>query len=533
MLLRLLVAVGALLGATMAQAEWREASTRNFIVYSEGSEADLRSFAEKLEKFDFVLRRIHQVQAPPSPNRLRVILVPNQRAVADLAGARGSGVAGYYISDARGMMLVGSQNRLGPRIGSDRGESRSIVYQIDPESVLLHEYTHHFMYQYFPATYPTWYSEGFAEFWGATRFLDNGVVEVGRPAEHRFGSFVANRWLPMGELLEAQNYSQVGEVDLLYAQGWLLVRYAWENPERQRQLQQYLALINRGIPYADAARQAFGNLGQLNSELRSYAGRTRYNVINLPFRTIDVGDIAVRPLGPAEQAMFRSEIELSQGVSVADFPEFAARVRREATPFPNDPFALRLLVEVERLARNADAARAALDRLLAAVPQDPRGLMYKGLLDTDALRGRGTPAELAAARRPIERAMQLSPNDPLIQEALYTNYQAMGRLPPEDAQAALYRAMELAPSDPRLRYKVASDFEQRGMIAEAIATIRPDAYRVPDRRDESDAERQRRERREDRDRRAGTTRTETPREMLARLEGRLRGQGERPQAPGN
>lgn len=524
MLIRLLILVGTLFCASVAQAEWREASSRNFIVYSEGSEADLRAFAEKLEKFDFVLRRIHQVQAPPSPNRLRVVLVPNQRAVADLAGRRGSGVAGYYIADARGMMLVGSQNRLAPRIGSDRGESRTLVYEIDPESVLLHEYTHHFMYQYFPATYPTWYSEGFAEFWGATRFLDDGVVEVGRPVEHRFGSFFANRWLPLGELLAAQNYSQVGEIDLLYAQGWLLVRYAWENPQRQRQLQQYLALINRGTPYADAARQAFGNLSQLNSELRTYAGRTRYSVINLPFRTIDVGEIRVRTMGPAEQAMFRSEVELSQGVSVAEFPAFATRVRREAAAFPNDPFALRLLVEVERIARDADAARSALDRLLAAAPEDPRGLMYKGLLDTDALRGRGTPAEFAAGRRPIERAIQLAPNDPLIQEAVYTSYQAMGQLPPEDGQAALYRAMELAPSDPRLRFKVAYDFEQRGMIPEAIATIRPDAYRAPDRRDESEGDRQRRERREDRDRRAGTSRTETAREMLERLEARSREQ---------
>src|SRR5690606_27248766 len=102
----------------------------------------------------------------------------------------------------------------------------------------LHEYTHHFMYHYFPATYPTWYSEGFAEFWGATRFLDNNVVEVGHPANHRFGSFVQGRWLPIGRLLAAQNYADVPEVDLLYAEGWLLVRYAWDNPERKRQLQE-------------------------------------------------------------------------------------------------------------------------------------------------------------------------------------------------------------------------------------------------------------------------------------------------------
>lgn len=529
MIRKVLILLALIAGSSAAHAQWKEASSRNFLVYSEGSEADLREFAEKIEKFDFVLRRIHRVEAPPSPNRLRIILVPNQRAVAQLLGRAGSGVAGYYISDARGMLMVGSRNRLVSNTGSDRGESRSYVYGIDPESVLLHEYTHHFMYQYFPAAYPVWYSEGFAEFWGATRFLDNGVIEVGRPAEHRFGSFFANRWVPLSELLEAQNYGQIPDIDLIYAQGWLLVRYAWENPERQRQLQQYLGLINRGTPYGQAAREAFGDVGRLNSELRAYSARTRYSVLQLPFRAIDVGEIAVRTFGPAEQALFRLEIELSQGVTVRELPEFAARVRRETAAFPDDPYALRLLAEVESLTRNVAAARAAVDRLLAARPEDPRGLMYKGLLDVDALRaaGGGSAEEFAAALRPIERAIQLSPNDPLIQEALYTSYAAMGGLPPEEAQAALYRAMELAPSDDRLRYMVASDFERRNMIAEAITIIRPDAQRVPDRRDESAEERAARERREDRFRRAGTVRTETAREMLERLERKLRqGEGE-------
>jgi hypothetical protein len=196
MIRKLLLLVTLLIGgAGPAAAEWREASSRNFLVYSEAGEAELRAFAEKLEKFDFVLRRIHKVQAPPSPNKLRVILVGNQRDVATLAGRPGSGVAGYYVNDARGMLMVGSRNRLLSGRSGDRGENRDVT-GIDSEAVLLHEYTHHFMYQYFPATYPTWYSEGFAEFWGATRFLENGRGGGRRPAEHRFGSFLRQSLAP-------------------------------------------------------------------------------------------------------------------------------------------------------------------------------------------------------------------------------------------------------------------------------------------------------------------------------------------------
>ena len=103
-------------------------------------------------------------------------------------------------------------------------------------------------------------------------------------------------------------------------------------------------------------------------------------------------------------------------------------------------------------------------------------------------------------------------------EAFYDSHAALGPVPPEPAQAALYRAMELAPSDDDLRYKVAADFEKRGMIEEAIAIIRPDAYRLPHRKNEGEKEKKRREEREEKYRGAGQTKRETAREMLIRLE---------------
>ena len=254
-MIRALLIAFALLSATAARAEWHEATSANFIVYSQGSANDARDFAAKLERFHYVLRTFHRITAPRMPNKLRVFLLSSAGAVGRTVGS--SGVAGYYVPDARGMMLVGT------RATASRGDgdlrSAQSIATLDPESILLHEYTHHFMFQYFPAAYPTWYSEGFAEFWGATRFLPNDVVEVGRPAEHRFSTFEALGWLPLERLLRIHNYREAGgaNVFLLYAEGWLLVRYVFEHPERQRQLQEYLRLINAGTQYADAARRPF------------------------------------------------------------------------------------------------------------------------------------------------------------------------------------------------------------------------------------------------------------------------------------
>jgi tetratricopeptide (TPR) repeat protein len=500
------------------RAEWKEATTTNFIVYSEGGEGQLRDFATKLEKFNFVLRAYHGVTAPPSPIKLKVYLFPNTAAVGKMAD--NDGVAGYYIPRARGLIMVGSRLRpagaINPRSGPD-------YIDIDSESVLLHEYTHHFMYQYFPATYPTWYSEGFAEFWGATNILPNDVVEVGQPVEYRYGSLQGNRWLPIRKLLTAQSYADVPELDLLYAEGWLLVRSAFDDSKQRKQLQEYLKAINGGASYEEAMKGAFDDVGALDGKLHDYAGKSRFQVLRLPFKKIDVGPIAVRSVTPAEDSMMLISIDLAQGILKREAPEFAAKVRSAAGRFPNDPFALALLSEAERLAGKSDAAAAAADRLLAAAPNDPRGLLQKALAEMERLRAASSrdPKAWDSARKYLIRASRAAPNDPLVQEAYYDSYAGQGILPPEAAQAALYKAMELAPSDSDLRYKVAADFENRDMIEDAVAIIRPVAYVLPHRNGESAKEKKRREEQEEKNRGAGEVKRETAREMLARLEGKL------------
>ena len=513
--------LAASLSATAARAEWHQATSNNFIVYSQGSAEDARAFAAKLERFHYVLRTFHRISAPTMPNKLRVFLLSSAGAVGRAAG--GASVAGYYVPDARGLMMVGTRARGGRGNGDPR--SAQSEANLDPESILLHEYTHHFMYQYFPAAYPTWYSEGFAEFWGSTNFLPNEVVEVGGAAEHRFATFRALGWLPLDRLLRIHNYREAGgaNVFLLYAEGWLLVRYTFENPARQRQLQTYLRLINGGTDYAAAAQQAFPDLATFNSELFSFAGSGRFNVVRLPFRTIDVGQITLSVPGPAEQALMMQEIKLSQGYPQREAAEFAAEIRGIAARFPDDPFALRLVMESAWLAGDNAAAMDAANRLLAVEPNNARALATKGLIQVAGLAAAQNRDAAAwnAARAPLLRARRAAPRDPLVLRAFYRGYAMQGGLPPEEAQNALYDAMELAPSDGEIRYELARDFEQRRMIPEAIAIIRPEANSFPHRGNESEADRRRREQLEERNRQAGTVRHETPLEMLRRLQAML------------
>ena len=226
------------------------------------------------------------------------------------------------------------------------------------------------------------------------------------------------------------------------------------------------------------------------------------------------------------------EIKLSQGYPQREAAAFANEVKGIAARFPNDPFALRLVMETAFLANDMAGATDAANRLLAVQPDNARALTIKGTIQVNGLAAAQNRDAAAwnAARAPLLRARQAAPRDPVVLRAFYRGYALQGGMPPEEAQNALYDAMELAPSDGEIRYELASDFERRRMIPEAIAVIRPEANSFPHRGNESDADRRRREELEERNRQAGTVRHETPLEMLNRLQALLTPHQQEPQA---
>ncbi len=70
--------------AAPAQAAWKEASSDNFIVYSDGSETELVNFTQRVERFDRVLRIMTGLQQPPAPVKVRIYLVDNDSVVREM-----------------------------------------------------------------------------------------------------------------------------------------------------------------------------------------------------------------------------------------------------------------------------------------------------------------------------------------------------------------------------------------------------------------------------------------------------------------
>ncbi len=494
-----------------AHAEWVRAESTNFIAYSEGTPEDLEKRVANLEKFGHVLQAMTGARRPKEvPVKITVYFVRTVEEVGETLPFPVYGVAGYYNTTMRGPFTVM------PR--QDAKQPSGTRYRMPPLGalqVLQHELTHHFMFQYFPGAYPSWYIEGFADYAGAIEIGDDNVVKVGLFLQQRAQLLRSQSWIPLRQLMNPDPRKRDAGIEI-YSQGWITVHYLNSTPEGRKKLRAYLAAINGGASF-EKALEAFGDIDALNAEVRAYARLSKLPAEATKYLNLDPGPIVIKKLAPVEEALVEKQISMSSGVDASKVQSFARDVRDIVKTDPDNPYARRMLIEAERMAGNDAESRAAIARWLATEPKNPWANYFLGDLDAKALaEAKSTDAKAwAAARGRIELAMAAMPNEPRFARAYYESWLRAGMLPPAKAQNHLSRALDLIPRENSLRLMVARDYEARGMIDDAIYTIAPLAYGIAD---ESEKDKRRRERAQEQYRTAeDEDDKETPREMLARL----------------
>lgn len=495
-----------------AHAEWVRAESTNFIAYSEGGEVDLRQRVVQLEKFGHVLQAMTNARRTKAvPQKITIYFLRSVNEVAESLPYPADGVAGYYNTTMRGPYSVMPRTDAeGPRGSRMRSPS------LDARTILQHELTHHFMFQYFPAAYPAWYTEGFADYAGAIEIDQNDIAKVGLFLDSRASALRRLDWVPLKTLMNPRPGKDRFPSIVYYSQGWILVHYFNKDDESKKKLRAYLVEINRGATF-EQAMKTLGDIDALDREVREYAEQRQLPAVGTKYLSLDPGPIEVRPLTAAESALINYQLRLSSGIPKSRINDLAERVRSIAAAYPKDPYALGILVDMERLAGNRAQAMATVDRWLTARPNDPWALYHRGELEIEGLAAAksGDKAAWDAARARLTAATKGAPQEPRILRAVYDSYVAQGVLPPALAQNLLSRALDIIPRERTLRHAVALDYERRGMIDDAIATIASLAYAAPE-----EDEKQRRERKklEARYSLAGDDDIETARDMLTRLE---------------
>ena len=451
----------------VARAEWQEASSRHFVLYSNDKPERVRAFTTKLERFDKALRVQRKMpDVPVSPEtRLTVFVVDDTDDVQKLVNGQGN-VAGFYAPRAHPVAFVPR------RSGSDTTD-------LNAQQILLHEYTHHLMLSNWTnIAFPAWFVEGFAEFNATAIFRDDGGIMLGAAPQYRaFGVFNSNL-LPLSRVLRPNPGTlSDSQTDVLYGRGWLLTHYLTFEPSRIGQLSAYLTAINAGKPLAEAER-AFVDVAKLDHALDKYAGLPRLPAHTMTGAALAVGEIAVRPLTPAEAAVMPVRIRSAAGVDRKRAKPIAVLARKLAAPYPNDAAAQNALAEAEYDAGDYAAAEAAADRALAADPKSMHAMLYKGMALSAAaqLAKKTDAATWNAVRRWYLAANKVDAEDPLPLTLFYESFGDAGQAPTKNADAGLLYAYALAPYDLGLRMQAGRVYMQQGNAVEARRAIVPLAY---------------------------------------------------------
>lgn len=233
--------LGAMLGlwlgmgmASSAQAAWYQVKSRHFIVYSDGNPQQLELFATKLEKFDYLLRRITNApEAQRSTNPVRVFLLANRSQVRDLA--HNPNVGGFYTTSDRFGLAILSR------------ETKDHKFDLGAEEILFHEYTHHFMLENFPAAYPAWYVEGFAEFFSVITFQRDGGIQFGQVPLVRAPTLVNLSIYPLEQLFSRDTEGlSLQKGDQFYGTAWLVTHYFHYDEKRRVEFRRYLDDLTSG-----------------------------------------------------------------------------------------------------------------------------------------------------------------------------------------------------------------------------------------------------------------------------------------------
>jgi hypothetical protein len=448
-----------------ARAEWHMAETQHFQIYGEGSQGQLVQFARRLEGLDALLHKATALPPIAEPTKVRVILLETMGMVQKAYHGHDTGIAGFYTVNIEGPIAV-----------STRGKDSD--YEMSPQTTLFHEYTHHFMLEYFPATYPAWYVEGFAELASTAAPDGGGKMGYGKADDERGYSLTSARWIPVSELIQSTYATFPPDADF-YGQSWLLTHYLTFSDKRQGQLRKYLTALASGVSNEAAAKAAFGDLDQLNRDAHIYLEQRSFPYRDVPIDLPAPETIKVRALSTAEADLMQETAGLSDGLSKEAMAPYLADLTRKAALYPSDPYALRLVADAQYLAENYDASRTAVDRLLAVAPDSEAGRVRKAMIllhDAEGLQGAPRQAKVTEARRLIVAANKAAVDDPAPLVAYYRSFLVAGERPPPQAVEGLMQAVGTVPADPGPRMMLVNQLVGDGKLADAIYYLEPIAY---------------------------------------------------------
>jgi tetratricopeptide (TPR) repeat protein len=321
-----------------------------------------------------------------------------------------------------------------------------------PYLTIYHEYVHliiNLNFQHFPL----WLNEGYATFLGSAVLLPNSG-QFGQANESELYVLQQTKLLPLDVLFrvgpDSPYYNEAEKTNVFYAESWALVHYLMTDDSRKKagQLGKYMALTENGEDPVDAAKSAFGDLGQLKKDLDYYVSRTAYVMftVGLP-APVDSNSFPVRivPTAEVDATLGEFDVNRRQLENARAKIEEALRLDPNLAP-AQESMGLLLFREGKR-----SEAQKYFSRAVALDSKSALTYYYDGMLLTS---GGAEQEDADEAQAALEKAVALKPE-------LAPAWDALARLYVSDPQNlskalnAAERAVKAMPGEPRYRFNLA------------------------------------------------------------------------------
>jgi Tfp pilus assembly protein PilF len=281
--------------------EWTEVRSPHFVVATNGSEKQGRRIADQFER----MRSVFHAAFPKlqiDPGAPIVVL-----AIKDEKEFRALEPEAYL---AKGQLKLAGLFLRAP-------DKNYVLMRLDaegdhPYSVVYHEYTH-LLLSKAAEWIPLWMNEGLAEFYQTTDIREKEAL-LGQPSVENLTLLRENPLLPLATLLTVNEkspyYHEENKGYIFYAESWALMHYIQTkgHKENSDELKHYSELLIKGTDPLSAATAAFGDLKQLQSELRSYVQETRFVYFRLNTTTeVDDSAFKVQALTAAQSDALRAD----------------------------------------------------------------------------------------------------------------------------------------------------------------------------------------------------------------------------------
>jgi tetratricopeptide (TPR) repeat protein len=435
---------------------WTEIRTTHFIVASDGGEKTARRFAEMFETllgvFQSTLPKARTTNGLP----VRLLVAHDGQSFARV-------VPEFPFTKTKdqppGVFVTGPEKTY---IAIRANAGGKFVYQD-----IFHEYARAVLKLSYH-NLPPWIDEGYSSVYDSLTFSDRGA-RLERPDPNDMSTLFESPLLPLDVVLGADRqspyYSPGGSQDtVFYAESRVLLQYLITDPQMMRSnaMQRYLTAVTSGTDLLPAARTAFGDLNQLQTNLDAYI-----KLVNGP--GFDFGSAGASDAGTTPRLMTAAESE----ARIADF--FFLRGRdgdaedKLEEALMNEP----ALAEAEQSLGFVELKRESLADAekhfeRAAQLDSKDGLTFYGLglvAVEKAARGEVPPAAVDAFEKSVALNSEFGP----AWYSLAMLYEPREQTRPKALNAA-QRAAALEPGNGEYRLEMATIQDEMGLRDEARKT---------------------------------------------------------------